>query len=164
MPIRPENRGRYPADWQEVRARILTRAGHCCEWCGVPQYAVGYRDESGRFAPNAGNLHCDASGQGEHPNGEPLTYAEAREFADLYNDCVGAGGAKCDDDGRRWVVIVLTVAHVENPDPSDCRDENLAALCQRCHNRHDLPMRGANAHETRRRQAERVQPVLTLDA
>lgn len=26
MPIRPENRGRYPADWQEIRAAILERA------------------------------------------------------------------------------------------------------------------------------------------
>lgn len=26
MPIRPENRNRYPADWPEVRARILRRA------------------------------------------------------------------------------------------------------------------------------------------
>lgn len=26
MPIRPENRGRYPADWSEVRERILRRA------------------------------------------------------------------------------------------------------------------------------------------
>lgn len=26
MPIRPENRGRYPADWREIRGRILERA------------------------------------------------------------------------------------------------------------------------------------------
>jgi hypothetical protein len=26
MPIRPENRDRYPADWLEIRARILHRA------------------------------------------------------------------------------------------------------------------------------------------
>jgi hypothetical protein len=33
--------------------------------------------------------------------------------------------------------VVLTVAHLENPDPHDCRPENLAALCQLCHNRYD---------------------------
>lgn len=45
--------------------------------------------------------------------------------------------------------IVLTIAHIENPDPMDCRPENLAALCQRCHNRLDMPMRQANARKTR---------------
>lgn len=32
--------------------------------------------------------------------------------------------------------IVLTTAHL-NHDPTDNRDENLAALCQRCHLAHD---------------------------
>ena len=31
MPIRPENRNRYPANWPMVRASILSRAGNCCE-------------------------------------------------------------------------------------------------------------------------------------
>lgn len=33
--------------------------------------------------------------------------------------------------------IVLTTAHL-NHDPRDNRDENLAALCQKCHLAHDL--------------------------
>lgn len=52
-----------------------------------------------------------------------------------------------------WARIVLTIAHLENPDPMDCRPENLAALCQRCHNRLDAPMRAANARATRNRKA-----------
>lgn len=48
--------------------------------------------------------------------------------------------------------VILTVAHVENDDPMDVRPENLAALCQRCHNRHDLPMRRIHAAETKRRR------------
>ena len=36
MPIRPENRSKYPANWQEIRKAILDRAGHCCE--GSPAY------------------------------------------------------------------------------------------------------------------------------
>ena len=34
MPIKPENRKRYPANWKEIRARILERDGHQCAWCG----------------------------------------------------------------------------------------------------------------------------------
>lgn len=33
-PIRPENKDRYPKNWQDVRARILARAGNRCEWEG----------------------------------------------------------------------------------------------------------------------------------
>jgi hypothetical protein len=40
--------------------------------------------------------------------------------------------------------IVLTIAHVHDHDPMNCDPENLAALCQRCHNRHDAPRRTEN--------------------
>jgi hypothetical protein len=37
MPIKPENRHRYPKNWHtEIRPAILARAGHCCE--GSPLY------------------------------------------------------------------------------------------------------------------------------
>lgn len=36
MPIRPENRSRYPANWRDVRAAILERANNACE--GSPLY------------------------------------------------------------------------------------------------------------------------------
>ena len=36
MPIKPENAHRYPADWPQIRARILERAGNCCE--GSPAF------------------------------------------------------------------------------------------------------------------------------
>lgn len=47
--------------------------------------------------------------------------------------------------------IVLTVAHL-NHDPADCRDENLAALCQPCHLRLDARQHADNAYETRQRK------------
>lgn len=31
MPIKPENRWRYPANWPEIRAKILERAEYRCE-------------------------------------------------------------------------------------------------------------------------------------
>lgn len=38
MPIKPENRARYPADWKQIRQEVLERAGHKCEQCGVPNH------------------------------------------------------------------------------------------------------------------------------
>ncbi len=36
MPIRPEERGRYPQNWKDISAAIRARAGNKCEWCGAP--------------------------------------------------------------------------------------------------------------------------------
>jgi hypothetical protein len=52
MPIRPENRDRYPHDWAEIRARILQRAGNRCE--GSPQYS-DCRAENGKPHPITGS-------------------------------------------------------------------------------------------------------------
>lgn len=66
------------------------------------------------------------------------------------------GLRRCEERGgepARWhragYVVVLTVAHVLNEDPADCRDENLKALCPRCHNRLDASMRARHRDETR---------------
>lgn len=44
MPIRPENKDRYPKDWKQIRERILERAGNRCEEksCRVKNGARGY--------------------------------------------------------------------------------------------------------------------------
>lgn len=56
-----------------------------------------------------------------------------------------------DPIGRgRPVKIVLTTAHL-NHDPQDNRDENLRALCQRCHLRHDAEHHAMNAARSRRK-------------
>lgn len=46
-------------------------------------------------------------------------------------------------------IVVLTVAHLDHQ-PEHCEDENLRALCQRCHNRYDQKHRQRNASATRR--------------
>jgi hypothetical protein len=106
MPIKPENKARYPADWKAIRARILERAGDRCELC---------------FLPNGGAV---ARG----PDGYPFP--------------------PYDTGGKKVVTIVLTIAHI-NQQPEDNRDVNLLALCQRCHNRIDLPYRTLNAAASR---------------
>jgi hypothetical protein len=62
MPIRPENRHRYPADWKAVRAAILQRAGHRCERpdCKATHRALGFwRD--GSFATYRARYEMPAS-------------------------------------------------------------------------------------------------------
>lgn len=47
MPIKPENKARYPKNWKEIRARILERAGNKCEWpdCAAPNGMVNIRTQ-----------------------------------------------------------------------------------------------------------------------
>jgi 5-methylcytosine-specific restriction endonuclease McrA len=37
MPIRPENKSRYPKNWSSIRAKVIARAA-VCEWCGAQNY------------------------------------------------------------------------------------------------------------------------------
>ena len=57
---------------------------------------------------------------------------------------------------------MLTIAHLHDPDPMNCEDENLAALCQKCHNAHDKPMRLANSKETRERKRKEATGQMDL--
>lgn len=53
--------------------------------------------------------------------------------------------------GARWVRIILTIAHLDHNEQNN-EDENLAALCQRCHLRHDAKQHAENARRTRERK------------
>lgn len=112
MPISPENRKRYPANWQAIRSAILQRANHCCEQCGVPNYAWimrGVGPDAGTFMILNGGAVYDAN------TGEPCGYAEARTF-----------------NGRQRTRIILSIAHLDHtPEHND--PTNLKALCCRCH-------------------------------
>ena len=50
-------------------------------------------------------------------------------------------------DGDHVARIVLTCAHVHDHRPEAASLLNLAALCQRCHNRHDMKARAAGRKE-----------------
>ena len=43
MPIRPENRARYPRNWRGIRRAILLEAGFRCECTGLCGLHVGER-------------------------------------------------------------------------------------------------------------------------
>lgn len=94
MPIRLENKNRYPRNWKEISLRIRDRAGNRCEQCGV------------------GN------------------------------------GAHVERLGGRLVRVVLTVAHMDHQ-PENCADENLKALCQKCHLNYDRFQHAATSRKTR---------------
>lgn len=65
-------------------------------------------------------------------------------------ECSMQGDADAEDaerDGYKIIKIVLTVAHL-NHDTSDNRDENLKALCQLHHIRHDVDDHKKNSRAT----------------
>lgn len=125
MPIRPENKARYPKDWSSISQRIRQQAGNKCEECGVPNHELGGRDELGNWWK-------------ARPTGATSTH--------LTWPLPGDDGwcERKDHEPRRLriVRIVLTVAHLDHT-PENCADENLRAWCQRCHNRYDAAMRRA---------------------
>lgn len=132
MPIRTENRERYPKDWPRIRERIRMRARNACEKCGIPNGITTWRgviDGRPVFTKPGNAEYFDAdSGEIAHV---------ARDYS--HDDTIG-----------RHVRIVCTVAHLRDQDPAACEDSNLGFLCQRCHNLLDMPMRQAHARETRR--------------
>lgn len=102
----------YADNWKtEIRPAILKRAHHHCERCGVRNHAFIRRAVE---------------------NGAIYRYWSAG-----FERFVSGPGAWL--DGFTWaepIRVVLTIAHLDqdrtNNDPA-----NLAALCQRCHLRHD---------------------------
>jgi hypothetical protein len=119
MPIRAENRARYPKDWPEISSRKRESSGWKCEWCAAPNGAWGYRDDDGKFH------ETPRDGFGRDYGRPPF------EFGTL-----------------KIIAIVLTVAHLDHQ-PENCDPANLAALCQRCHNRYDAKTRAAGVKSRR---------------
>lgn len=137
MPVKPENRDRYPADWPVISLAAKERAGWKCQHpgCAARQYSIGIWHRQG------GGAH-----QWAEQYEPPATYAEARAIAaDAHWEVQHLGGDKL-------TIIVLTTAHL-NHEPSDVRPENLSAMCQRHHLAYDQRHHQATAWATRRAKA-----------
>lgn len=117
----PMHRHKYPPEWSAISLAVRTEAGWCCEWCGAPHKAVIERLESGDFY----ELDWITETDGSVVTTDRLTWDRLR-FHGLTR-------------------VILTTAHLDR-DPSNNARENLAALCQRCHLRHDI-----HQHITNRR-------------
>lgn len=141
MPIKPENKARYPANWKEIRVQILERAGHCCEKCKAKngdRIVRGVGEDADTYMTNDAEVYCAETG-------ESLGRCRMSDY-----ECAGDG-----------VDIVLTISHLDHV-PENCdgmeaggpvlpvEESNLRAWCQRCHLRYDAAHHAANARETRR--------------
>lgn len=135
MPIRPENRARYPDDWPAISLAVKERAGWRCEGspdfpdCQVRHGELGGRNRAGVW-------------YAAQPVGERLLRLEWPKPGTLW---------WCDDhpDKLRIVRIVLTVGHLDHT-PENCDPSNLRAWCQRCHLHYDRDHHAETAYRTRR--------------
>jgi len=127
MPIRTENRDRYPPDWKAISRRIRARAGQKCEWCKAPNGELIDRSRDGSaYMLMDGRVFCAETG-------DAMGYARGSEWP----------------SSGKLTKVILTVAHMDHV-PENCADDNLKALCQRCHNRYDMPIRKAGIRERAR--------------
>ena len=47
MPIKPENKARYPKNWKsDIRPAILKRANGCCEFCGRRNHSFYFNEKT----------------------------------------------------------------------------------------------------------------------
>lgn len=133
MPIRPENQHRYPADWPQIRQRILERARFACEGspdfpeCRLRHGAWGYW-EAGRFE-----------------------LVNKRAILDVLKPDAPRRWVRTPIDwgGHKVIEIVLTIGHLDHV-PEHCVESNLRAWCQRCHLNYDREHHAQTRYQTRR--------------
>ncbi len=80
----PIDYSKYPKTWKAIRANVLDRCGHCCQFCGVPNHSVVFRSAVNGFV-----------------------WYEPEQACEI--DAVG-GDKICDN----YVRIVLTTAHLDH--------------------------------------------------
>jgi hypothetical protein len=135
MPIAREHRWLYPIDWRELSAVIrFGRAKGRCEHCRRPHGRDVLHLGNGVWWDEDASRWRDGRGRGVRLLPAPDDLSRAQP------GFVGIAPPS----QFRVTRVVLATAHL-NHDPGDNRPCNLAALCQRCHMRHD-----ASEHRRRR--------------
>lgn len=120
----PMRRDAYPADWEKISRKVREKAGWRCEACGVKNAAW---------------------------------IARQRDDRRIYRYCEPDFAG--DQQWRPAVRVVLSVHHIGIPHPDgtpgdphdkmDVRDDNLVALCQRCHFLADIKLHVSNRRHNR---------------
>ncbi len=120
---------KYPTNWKsEIVPAILKRAEQKCERCGVPNKVIICR-----------GIHY-GSEVWQDENGIIFYYPSKEQAGQDYVGWIR---------NAKYVRIVLTVAHLDhNIENND--ERNLKALCQMCHNRHDIEHRLVTRKRTMR--------------
>ena len=135
MPIARENRFLYPIDWLQLSIAIrFGRAKGRCEWCARPHGKTVEHLGDGRWWDEESGIWRDDSGRRIRRLPRP------EELEPVHPSFPGFEPLRPTSITR----VYLATAHL-NHDPSDSTPRNLAALCQRCHMRHD-----AQEHRYRR--------------
>ena len=129
MPIKPEHRWFYPIDWPELSRLIrFKRAKGRCERCRRPH---------GRDVSHLGNGVWWDDDFSRWRDGQGRVVRRLPPPDDLQKAQPGLTGIGA-PAVMQTTRVVLASAHL-NHDPTDNRQRNLAALCQRCHMIHDAP-------------------------
>ena len=113
----PIDYSRYPPDWKtEIVPRILTRADHKCEFCGVENKA--------KLTSLAFWL-------------KDVTRYKVKRFW-ITNECDVKRMTPFAVDEIKIITVVLTIAHLDHDEENhNVSDDRLAALCQICHTNYD---------------------------
>lgn len=122
----------YPENWKtEIRPAILKRANDRCEFCKVKNHRYVLRGtiNGEHFYQYDNGIICRSD------NGD-------------YYDSAAMGWLFDEKSTGKLVKIVLTIAHLDH-DVKNNDFTNLKALCQRCHNRHDVKQRIINRSKTK---------------
>jgi hypothetical protein len=126
MPIRPSQRWFYPIDWRELSQVIrFSRARGRCEHCRRPHLQLVIVGPDGLWWDEARQSWRDHRGRRSRALSSPIRLAALQP--------VLAGIAALPLPST---YVVLATAHLDQ-NPGNNADNNLAALCQRCHLTHD---------------------------
>lgn len=113
----PIDYSKYPPNWKtEIVPRILTRADHKCEFCGVENKA--------KLTSLAFMIR-------------DVTRYKLKRFW-ISNESDVKRMAPFSDDKIKIITVVLTIAHLDHDEENhNVSDDRLAALCQYCHLNYD---------------------------
>lgn len=120
----PCDYSKYTSNWKtEIRPAIIERAKNRCEFCSVENYKLIIRG-------TWNGVECYQDEDGFIYNANTSEYIGGDYLGEVHPT-------------NKLVKIVLTVAHLDH-DVNNNDHSNLKALCQRCHNRHDVGYRKEN--------------------
>lgn len=119
----PIDYSEYPPNWKtEIRPRIMKRANNCCEECGVKHLSIILREK------NKWRYICETEYGWIKERHQKGGYT--------YNGAIKSLG---------FTKVVLTIAHLNHDKLNwDVKDEELKALCQKCHLQLDIKHHTAN--------------------